>query len=100
METVKDVLEHCKFLVSKGRSMEPAKLFMPKVEAQRRKENKEQARRVVFVVDPQGYSDWHEAKDIWIENSGGNPVIAYQNMCRVLKSVSPETIRAMVEEGQ
>jgi hypothetical protein len=99
METVADVLEHCKFLVSKGRGAEPGKLFMPKVEAQRRRVNKEHHKRVVFVTDPITYSQWHEQRDRWIELCHGNPTLAYPLMCRVLATVSDEAIKNLCDEG-
>ena len=100
METVADVLEHCKFLVSKGRSMEPAKLFMPKVEAQRRKENKEGYRRVVFQVDEQLYRDWHEQKDRYVEAAGGNVPIAYAIMLRLLAQLPTDAIQKLASDEQ
>jgi len=100
METVADVLEHCKFLVGKGRGSEPGKLFMPKVEAQRRKTNKEGHTRVVFVTDTETYKEWHTQKDRWIELCGGNPTLAYPIMCRVLAAISDEAIKNLYEEGR
>jgi hypothetical protein len=99
METVNDVLEHCKFLVSKGRGQEPGKLFMPKVEAQRRKANKEGHKRVVFQTDPETYQQWHMQRDRWIELCHGNPTLAYPLMCKVLAAISDEAIRNLCEEG-
>jgi len=99
METVADVLEHCKFLVSKGRGQEPGKLFMPKVEAQRRKANKEGHKRVVFVTDPLTYSAWHAQKDRWIELCHGNPTLAYPLMLKVLAAISDEAIQGLAEAG-
>lgn len=98
METVNDVLQHCQWLVSKGRGAEPGKLFMPKVEAQRRKENKEGYRRVVFQVDEQLYRDWHAQKDRYIEAVGGNPTIAYAIMLRLLAQLSDDSIRRLAED--
>jgi|SRR5882762_10538206 len=100
METVNDVLEHCKFLISKGRGAEPGKLFMPKVEAQRRKANKEQAKRVVFVTDPDTYSAWHTQKDRYVEICGGNPSLAYQIMLNILGAISNEAIEALYRDEQ
>lgn len=98
METVADVLKHCEWLVSKGRGGEPGKLFMPKVEAQRRKENKEGYRRVIFQVDEQLYRDWHEQKDRYVEASGGNPAIAYAIMLRLLAQLPNDSIQRLAED--
>jgi len=100
MEKVKDVFEHCKWLIEKGRGEEPGKLFMPKVEAQRRKQNKEQSKRVVFVTEPETYSAWHTQKDRYVEICGGNPSIAYQVMLQILGAISTEAIEAMYRDEQ
>ena len=99
MEDVQAVFEHCKFLISKGRASEPAKLFMPKVEAQRKRANKEKHKRVVFVTDEITYGEWHGERDRWIELCKGNPTLAYPLMVRVLKAISDEAIQALAEEG-
>lgn len=98
METVADVLEHCKFLVSKGRGAEPGKLFMPRVEAQRRKANKEGYRRVVFQVDEQLYRDWHTQKDRYVEACQGNVPIAYAIMLRLLAQLESSSIAKLAED--
>ena len=100
METVADVLAHCKWLVEKGRGAEPGKLFMPKVEAQRRKVNAEGYRRVVFQVDEQLYRDWHEQKDRFITLCGGNPPLAYGVMLRILAAISNEAIEGLYRDEQ
>lgn len=99
METVNDCLEHIKWLIDKGRGSEPAKIYLPRLEAQRRKVNREQHRRVVFVTDPITYGEWHGQKDRWVELCGGNPTIAYPLMLKVLAAVSDEAIRGLAEEG-
>lgn len=100
METVQDVFEHCRWLIDKGRGAEPGKLFMPKVEAQRRKENKEGYRRIVFQVDEQFYRDWHEQKDRYVEASGGNPMIAYAIMLRLLAQLPTGSIEKLAGDEQ
>ncbi len=74
-------------------------LYLPRVEAQRRRVNQEQRRRVVFVCDPITYGEWHAQRDRWIELCGGNPTLAYPLMCKVLAAISDEAIRGMLEEG-
>ena len=73
---------------------------MPKVEAQRRKANKEGHKRVVFVTDTETYKEWHTQKDRWIELCGGNPTLTYPIMCRVLAAISDESIKNLYEEGR
>lgn len=100
METVQDVFEHCRWLIDKGRGGEPGKLFMPKVEAQRRKENKEGYRRVVFQVDEQLYRDWHEQKDRYVEACNGNVPIAYAIMLRLLAQLESSSIARLAADEQ
>lgn len=101
METVKDVLEHCKFLIGKGRGDEPGKLYMPRIEAQRRKANKEQHKRIVFVTnDPQLYSDWHAQKDRYVTLCYSNPNLAFPVMLQILAAVADETIVGLANAEQ
>jgi len=100
METVLDVLEHCKWLIAHGRSGEAAKLFMPKVEAQRRKENKEGYRRFVIQVDETLYKQFHEMKDRYITLCFNNPSLAYPVLLQILAAVADETITAMAQADQ
>lgn len=100
METVEDVAAHCKWLIEHGRGKEPGKLFMPKVEAQRRKANKEGYRRVVFQVDEQLYRDWHEQKDRYVEACRGNVPVAYAIMLRLLAQLSADSIARLAEDEQ
>jgi hypothetical protein len=99
MPTVEECLAHAKWLIEKGRGQEKAVLYLPVVEAQRRKVNKEGRRRVVFVTDEITYSQWHGQRDRWIELCGGNPTLAYPLMCQVLAAISDEAIRGMAEAG-
>lgn len=98
METVADVLAHCKWLVEHGRGAEPGKLFMPKVEAQRRKDNKEGYKRVVFQVDEQLYRDWAEQKDRYVTACGGNVPIAFALMLRLLQQLETSSIVKLAED--
>jgi len=47
MPSVKDVLEHCRWLVEKGRADEKAVLVLPRIESQKRRLNKEKKNRIV-----------------------------------------------------
>jgi hypothetical protein len=98
MPTVKDVLEHAKWLIEKGRADEPAKLILPKIEAQRRRENKEQRTRVQFDCDVQLYSDFHIQLQRYRELCG-NVAVAHGVMVAVLRAVSDEAIRGIAESG-
>src|SRR5262245_39806509 len=99
METVADVLEHCKWLVSKGRGGEAGKLFMPKVEAQRRKANKEGYHR--FTIEVGGmYGDFHKMKDRYITLCFNNPPIAYAIILQILAAVSDDVIVGMAQADQ
>ncbi len=89
-----------KWLIEHGRGQEKGIIYMPKVEAQRRRENKEGHRRVVFVTDPDTYKLWHAERDRWIELCDDNPTIAYPLMCSVLQRISDEAIRGLVEAGK
>lgn len=94
-ELAKDVA----WLIEKGRGDEPSVLYMPKLEARRRKANPEGRVRVQFFTDPLTYSAWNEERDRWIERCHGNSTIAYPLMVKVLKLIKDEVIDAMVEEG-
>ena len=97
MPTVADCLEHARWLVEKGRGNEPAKLIMPKVEAQRRKANKEERTRVQFDETPEGYADWWKQIDRY-RTLVGNPVLASHIMVEILGMVSDEAIQARAGE--
>lgn len=100
MPTVQDVLEHAKFLVSKGRGSEPAVMVLPKVEAQRRRVNKEKKTRIAFDADEQTYSDFHAERQRYIEACGNHPLIAYAIIIRLLKQLSSESIAKLAEDEQ
>ena|SRR5579859_6878239 len=98
METVADVLEHCKWLVEHGRAAEPGKLLLPRIEAQRRKVNKEGYRRVIFQTDEQLYRDWHTQKDRFVTLCHGNPPLAYGVMLKILAAISDEAIKNLAAD--
>lgn len=100
METVADVLKHCEWLISKGRGAEPGKLFMPRVEAQKRKVNKEGYKRVILQMDEQLYKDFHEMKDRVITLCHNNPPLAYSVMLQLIAAVGDETITGLADAEQ
>lgn len=100
MPTVKEVLVHAKWLIEKGRGEEKAVLYLPVVEAQRRKVNKEGHKRVVFVTDEETYKAWHTQKDRYVEICGGNPSLAYQIMLNILGAISNEAIETLYRDEQ
>jgi len=99
MPTVHDALEHAKFLISKGRGDEPAKLVLPRVEAQKRIANNEKRTRVAFDADEQIYSDFHAERKRYIEACGNHPLVAYSIMVRLLRKLPSESITRLSEEG-
>ena len=98
MPTVTDVLEHAKFLIGKGRGDEPAVLYLPKIEAQKRKANREKRKRIVWDVDEVTYSRFNAERDRWIAVCV-NKTVAVSLMCDVLAAVSEETMRRLLEAG-
>lgn len=99
MPTVKDALEHAKWLVDKGRGEEPAVLYLPRLEAQKRKENKEKRKRIIWDVDEETYKALNIQRDRWIEIAV-NKTLAVSLMCEVLAAVPEATIRRLLEDGE
>jgi hypothetical protein len=83
--TVKDVLEHVKFLIEKGRADEKAVLVLPRVESQKRRLNKEKKNRIVMVVDPEFFSEWNTWHEAYMVTCGENPVLARQAIIEAMK---------------
>lgn len=98
MPDVLACLEHCKFLISKGRGNEAAVLYLPRIEAQKRRVNKEKRHRVVFECDEQTYSEFHEQRSRYIEACGGYVPIAHQIMIRLLAQLPSESIKRLSED--
>jgi len=98
MPTVNDVLAQVQFLLSKGRGEEPAVLYMPRVEAQKRKVNKEKRKRIIWDVDEETYKALNTERDRWIEIAI-NKTVAVSLMCEVLAAVPEATIRALLEDS-
>jgi hypothetical protein len=99
MPNVNDALEHCKFLISKGRGEEPAKVVLPRVEAQRRKANKEGRTRLIRDLgNGITYAEFNAEFDRYITASGGNPQIGYSIMLRLLKQLPDESIRKLAAD--
>lgn len=87
------------WLIEHGRGEEPSVLYMPKLEARRRKQNPEGRVRVQFYVDTATYGRWNEQRDRWIELCGRNPLIAYPLMLDVLAAVPDATVQSLLEAG-
>ena len=86
MPTVKDVLEHVKFLIEKGRADEKAVLVLPRIESQKRRLNKEKKNRIVMVVDPEFFSEWNTWHEAYMLTCGENPVLARQAIIEAMKA--------------
>jgi hypothetical protein len=84
--TVKDVLEHVKFLIEKGRADEKAVLVLPRIESQKRRLNKEKKNRIVMVVDPEFFSEWNVWHEAYMLTCGENPVLARQAIIEAMKA--------------
>lgn len=97
MPDVAEVLKQCQWLISKGRAGEAAKLVLPRIEAQRRRANKEKRCRVSFDCDPQIYSDFHAQRSRYVDIAG-NVAIAHALMVRCLAQLSDELIRTLSED--
>lgn len=90
-------LEHCKFLISKGRGSESAKLILPKLEAQRRKANKEGKTRLVKDLhNAEAYKEWHTQFDRYVTICV-DPNIAYSIMLRLLQQLPDSSIKRLAE---
>jgi len=100
METVRDALAHAQWLIEHGRGEEPCKLFLPKVEAQRRRENKEGYKRFVIQVDEELYKQFHAMKDRFITLCFNNPSLAYPVLLQILAAVDDQTIVSIAEAEQ
>src|SRR6266480_2264181 len=98
MPTVLDALAHCQFLISKGRGTEPAVLYLPKIEAQKRKENREKRKRIIWDVDEETYKRFNAERDRWIDICV-NKTVAVSLMCDVLAAVKEDTVRRLLEVG-
>lgn len=98
MPTVADCLEHAKFLISKGRGGEAAKLVLPRLEAQKRRQNAEKRVRIAFDADEQTYSDFHAERQRYIEACGNHPLIAYAVMIRLLQQLPTSSITKLAED--
>ena len=100
MPNVLDAFEHAKFLIEKGRGQEPAKLVLPRLEAQRRKANKEGRTRLVRDLhSAEAYSDWNAEFSRYVE-AAGDPNMAYSIMLRLLQQLPDSSIKKLAEDDQ
>lgn len=97
MPTLQEEFEKAKWLISKGRGSEPAKLVLPRIEAQRRKQNKEQRSRFQFDCTPTGYSVLHTEKERIMQVLGNNPTLFETWLGDVMQSWSDEMVSRWVE---
>src|SRR5216684_2258366 len=101
MPDVNAALEHCKFLIEHGRGQEPAKLVLPRLEAQRRKANKEGRTRLIRDMHTsEAYSEWNAEFDRWITAAGGEPNIGCSLMLRALQQFPVSLIQTLAEDKQ
>jgi hypothetical protein len=98
MPNVEECLAHCQFLISKGRGQEAAVLYLPRLEAQRRKANREKRKRIVWDVDEVTYSRFNAERDRWMQVCV-NKTATISLMCDVLAAVPEGTIRSLLEQG-
>jgi len=99
LPTVADVIIHAQFLVSKGRGGEPAKLVLPRIEAQRRRANKEGRTRLIRDLHTAAaYSEWNAEFNRYIEACHGQVQIAEDIMLRLLKQLPSESIARLAED--
>jgi hypothetical protein len=99
MPDLNAVLAQVKFLIEKGRGTEPAVLYMPRVEAQRRKANREKRKRIIWDVDEVTYSRFNAERDRWMQICV-NKTVTVSLMCDILAAVPEETIQRLLEAGQ
>src|SRR5215475_7164370 len=100
MPTVAECLVHAQWLVSKGRGGEAAKLVLPRLEAQRRRANKEGRTRLVRDLhSAEAYSDWNAEFSRYVE-AAGDPNVAYSIMLRLLQQLPTSSISKLAEDKQ
>jgi hypothetical protein len=98
MPTVLDALEHAKWLVEHGRGQEACKLILPRLEAQRRRENKEGRTRLVRDLhSAEAYSEWNAEFSRYVE-AAGDPNVAYSIMLRLLKQLPTSSIEKLSKD--
>lgn len=87
MPDVAEVLEQCKWLISKGRGGEAAKLLLPRVAARKRIANAEKRRRITLVTDEQNFSEFHAIKEAWMLEPGmhENPTRCVEGMIEAMR---------------
>jgi len=86
MPTVRDALEHARWLVEHGRADEKCVLLLPRVLSQKRRENKEKKNRIVMVVDPEFYAEWHTWQEAYMQVCGENPTLMREAQMEAIKT--------------
>jgi len=72
-------------------------IVLTRKEAQRRRANKEQRKRVIFDADPQGYAEFHAMREAWMGELGENPTLFLNAMLTAMKTFD---VRGWHEEQQ
>jgi hypothetical protein len=99
-EDVFAVAEHAKWLIEHGRGNEPAKIILHRVEAQKRKANKEGKTRLVKDLhNAQAYADWHKEFDRYV-TIAVDPNVAYSIMLRLLQQLPDSSIKRLAADEQ
>ena len=70
----------------------------PNFEAQKRKENREKRKRIIWDVDEETYKRFNAERDRWIDICV-NKTVAVSLMCDVLEAVKEDTMRRLLEAG-
>jgi hypothetical protein len=99
MPNVFECLDQAKWLIEHGRGDEAAKLVLPRLEAQRRRANREKRTRVQFDCDEQTYSRFHEQLQRYREICV-NTTVAHNLIVDILAGVDDERLRRIMEAGK
>lgn len=79
---------------------EPCKVILPRREAKKRVVNKDGKTRLIRELDTHvTYSEFNSEFDRYIEQSGGNPQVAYSIMLRLLKQLPDSSIKKLAEDS-
>jgi hypothetical protein len=69
---------------------EPWSLIFPRRKAKDRVKNEQKSRRVVFVMDETGYSEWNEQRERYMRAAKENPPICYLWMLEAIRAYPVE----------
>jgi hypothetical protein len=99
LPTVDECATHIRWLQDHGRGHESCVVYLPKVEAQRRRENKEKTHWIKAKVSLEAKKEWETQRDRYI-GLVKNKEVAYSIMFEILSLISDEAITARAEESQ